>query len=616
MASEPATVLQPEWLASLPIWLQHRDKVPHYSGLRAPRTRAGDLDTPEDRKRLVALPALRMADGFEPGYALGPVGEHVLCGVDFDKCFGHDGKVVAPLKMFCAVAREAGAMIEVSRSGHGLHVVWLSAPEHVPATFKRPGIECYTGRRFFARGTRIIEPGAPTPLDMRPAFAHLPEPEVRESTPRADRKALVPPGGRNNYLRERLEIFARAGLDGEQLKQALLDENQKLAEPLDDREIHSTLFKGIDKLRIEPVRAASEVFGPFEVTEPPQWVLKPTAVTLVKPAPVRFVIDGWVQESKVGLIASEGGTGKTTLLIQMGVHIVLGREWMGRGVRRGPFILLSRDDDQDDLDAALIEVCLTMMLSESETALVRRELYVQSLRSDPAFMLIQQVERGFKPSAFVPHLQREIGRIKPVCVAIDTVRQFTGIESTDEGGQIVFMSVCAMLASMGPAVIVAHHVGKQAAREKIVDMYSAIGSSALADNARFMWRLLKVDPTDEDVVLPFDMALSPDTDLLQLISTRGSLRVKRPADIWYTRREFVLEQVKGKVLKLSKDEVKDRRASRAFEEALERLVQCFMEIGVVGRDRARAYFKERGWPLSNDLFSQLKSDAEARCLLS
>jgi len=298
------------------------------------------------------------------------------------------------------------------------------------------------------------------------------------------------------------------------------------------------------------------------------------------------------------------------------VHIVLGREWMGRSVRRGPFILLSRDDDQDDLDAALIEVCLTMMLSESETALVRRELYVQSLRSDPAFMLIQQVERGFKPSAFVPHLQREIGRIKPVCVAIDTVRQFTGIESTDEGGQIVFMSVCAMLASMGPAVIVAHHVGKQAAREKIVDMYSAIGSSALADNARFMWRLLKVDPTDEDVVLPFDMALSPDTDLLQLISTRGSLRVKRPADIWYTRREFVLEQVKGKVLKLSKDEVKDRRASRAFEEALERLVQCFMEIGVVGRDRARAYFKERGWPLSNDLFSQLKSDAEARCLLS
>jgi hypothetical protein len=289
---------------------------------------------------------------------------------------------------------------------------------------------------------------------------------------------------------------------------------------------------------------------------------------------------------------------------------------MGQRVKKGPAILLSRDDDQDDLDAVIAELSMVMNLTEDETVEVKQGLYVQSLRSDPAFVLITAVDRGFKPSAFVPHLVREIERIKPVCVAIDTVRQFTGIESTDEGGQIVFMSVAAMLADKGPSVIVAHHVGKQAAREKIVDMYSAIGSSALADNARFMWRLLKVDPTDEDVVLPFDSVLPAGCDLLQLISTRGSLRVKRPDDIWYTRNEFALEPLAGKVTKLTKDEVKKRRGYAKRGEVLAHLVDCFKDIGVVGRDRARAYFNAKGWTLSNDDFADLKAEAEQALLMS
>lgn len=608
---DPATTMQPDWLAALPIWLQHRDKVPHYSGLRAPKLRSGDLDTPDDRKRLVALPDLRLGQGFEPGYALGPVGDKVLCGVDLDKCFGHDGKVVEPLKKFYTTAKDAGAMVEISRSGHGLHIVWLAMPDHLPPTFKRPGIECYTGRRFFAWGTKVHLPGAPTPIDMRPAFAHLPIPE--STTPEQRGRRRIQEGGRDNYLWERRVQLQAAGAPEDTMLDVLRAINDEDCDPpLPDNDVQRIARGGGSKA--EPRRTAVEVFAPVEAAA--LWTATPTKARLgQRPARVEFVVDGWMQRGKVGLIASEGGTGKTTMLVHMGVAIVLGREWMGRIVRQGPFMLLSRDDDQDDLDAVVQEVCLALKLSDDEQVLVERDLYVISLRSHPQFKLIAENGRSWHASAFVPELMKEVERIRPVALAIDTVRQFSGVESTDEGAQIVFMSVAAQIAALGPSVIVAHHVGKQAAREKIVDMYSAIGSSALSDNARFMWRLLKIDPADKDVVLPFDMALPSGAELLQLISTRGSLRVKKPQDIWYTRNEFALEVVVGNVTKLSKEEVKRRVNDGKRAEQLQHLIDCFKALGVVGRKRARVYFDERGWVMDNNTFSDLKTEAEEAILL-
>lgn len=613
---EPATAIQPTWLATLPVWLQHRDKAPHYSGLRAPRPRAGDLDSPEDRKRLVAFPDLRLGQGFEPGYALGPIAvnsDRVLCGVDFDRCFGADGKVIDSLKMFCTVAREAGALIEVSRSGSGLHVVWLSLPEHLPSTFKRPGIECYTGKRFFAWGQRVIAEGAPTPIDMRPAFGHLPVPD--QSALEQKRRRRIQEGGRDNYLWERRVQLQAAGMPESAMLDALRVLNDEDCEPpLPDSDVQRIARGGGS--RAAPRPTAGEVFSPVEAGA--LWTATPVRADLTqRPAPVEFVVDNWLQRGKVGLIASEGGTGKTTMLIHVGISIVLGLDWMGQPVRQGPFMLLSRDDDQDDLDAVVQEVCAARHLNSDDRAALARDLYVISLRTHPQFRLItSNGGRDYVASPFVPELLKEVRRLQPAAIAIDTVRQFSGVESTNEGAQIVFMSVCAQIAACGPAVVVAHHVGKQAAREKITDMYSAIGSSALSDNARFMWRLLKVDPRDKDVVLPFDMALQPGADLLQLISTRGSLRVRQPPDIWYTRNEFALEIVEGNVTKLSKEEVKQRASSAQREEQVAHLVECFREIGVVGRRRARLYFDAKGWRLNNNEFTALKDEAEEIFLMT
>lgn len=360
---------------------------------------------------------------------------------------------------------------------------------------------------------------------------------------------------------------------------------------------------------------------PGSALEKKHWRLTPTTARLdVKPPAVEFTIEKWMQQGKVGLLAAEGGAGKTTLALHMGVCIATGMPFMGQRVKQGPFVLLSRDDDQDDLDAVLAEVCLALGLTAAQRAIVQRDVYNISLRGDSRFLMLRPGERkGWERTLFVPALIEQIRDVKPVAVVFDTVRQFTGIESTDEGGQIVFMSAMHDIAKCGPSVVCLHHVGKQAAREKIVDMYSAIGSSALSDNARFMWRLLKVDPAADGVELPPFTQLKPDQDLLQLISTRGSLRVKQPADLWYTREEFNLMQLNGTPRKLGKDELQEQRtlrmqeAKRAKDEAAraERLAHLREALGqlgaTAGRDRVRAFFDKRGWSLDNNTFSELKA---------
>jgi hypothetical protein len=330
---DPATAIQPTWLATLPIWLQHRDKVPHYSGLRAPKTRAGDLDTPDDRKRLVAFPDLRLGQGFEPGYALGPVGDKVLCGVDFDHCFGHDGKVIEPLRMFCTVAREAGALIEVSRSGHGLHVVWLAVPEHLPPTFKRPGIECYTGRRFFAWGQRVVSAGAPTPIDMRPAFVHLPQAE-RAPVERGRRR--IQEGGRDNYLWERRVHLQAAGTPESTLLDVLRAINDEDCDPpLPDDDVQRIARGGGSTT--QPRTTATEVFGPVDAS-----VDTSTLPSLARPLRdgadfdydvVYHLIDSVLPVGGLTMLWGESTAGKSFLALDWCLHLVYGRAWHGRKVR-------------------------------------------------------------------------------------------------------------------------------------------------------------------------------------------------------------------------------------------------------------------------------------------
>ena len=318
----------------------------------------------------------------------------------------------------------------------------------------------------------------------------------------------------------------------------------------------------------------------------------------LKPTAVMFNVHGWLQRGQAGLMAAAGSTGKTTLILYLAVCHALGRDFMGCKVLQGATFILSGDDSQDDLDIALGDVCRAMGLDDSQMQTVVDHVVVASVRGYAENLLIQTDPKNAKAythTQFAADLKRELAKVPDLrLVSLDTARQFTGTESVDEAAQMRLMSVAAILASVPslPTVCVNSHTGKQAARSKIEDMYAVIGSSALADNARFVLLLRTLDENDLKsaefapiasagyaLMQPpnpegfMDEAEGPDwcaadePVFLQLVSTRGSLRVRKPAPAFYVRRGFRLDHLDAH--KLPKAAAKAQRAVNLRDDLLD-----------------------------------------------
>jgi hypothetical protein len=148
----------PPLLLEQPVWLLHAGKVPMYpSGAN----RSGVLDSPEDRANLVTFEQAASALLRNPcarglGIALGQVpGEELqINGIDFDHCCQGGELHGSVLQVLAA----ADSYAERSISGEGVHILGTGdiGTLKVPSNGKLPGIEVYSGARFFVMtGERI-----------------------------------------------------------------------------------------------------------------------------------------------------------------------------------------------------------------------------------------------------------------------------------------------------------------------------------------------------------------------------------------------------------------------------------------------------------------------------
>ena len=266
-----------------------------------------------------------------------------------------------------------------------------------------------------------------------------------------------------------------------------------------------------------------------------------------EPPPIRWAVDGLIRAATVGGLVAPGATGKTTLLITLGICHALGRPFMGRKVQQGGFLLLSLDDAQEDLDAAVGLVLRAMELSEEDIKKVGEYLRVISLQGwngprtfnvpgTPGQLDVQMVQALCDACNAVPQL---------VGVCVDTLRQFSGGPTNDEQTIMAVSSSCAMIAvRTGAYFVIPHHTGKAQAREDAGDMYAGSGSAAIADNARFLLVLSEV--TERAELSRFDAQVQQDKNdgictVLRLSSRRGSIRHKAEGDLFIVRNGYLME---------------------------------------------------------------------------
>lgn len=321
-----------------------------------------------------------------------------------------------------------------------------------------------------------------------------------------------------------------------------------------------------------PVRAGSRNgFGsspkPGDEEQPEhEWVAKvrnwmPSADLAALELPVKFAVNGLIQEGKVGALVAAGGTGKTTLLLSLGVCHATGRAFLGMPVKKGTFVHLSADDSQEDLDGALVRVMRAMELTSNEIMLVANHLRVISLQGEPGLKTFTtKVSGAPAPAGLEEMLLRAVEGIRDlVGIALDTLRQFSGGNSNDE--EVIKHTISGateVALRTGAYVIFPHHTGKQNYRDGVADMYCGSGSAAIADNCRFV--LLLQTTHWSDIEAKVQRTGQERGDPLVLTSTRGSLLVRAPEPVFLHRDGFHIDRVAGAVLSINQQADEKARA--------------------------------------------------------
>ncbi len=220
------------------------------------------------------------------------------------------------------------------------------------------------------------------------------------------------------------------------------------------------------------------------------------AILSEPPPPLDFVLPG-ILAGTMAVLVSPGGAGKSMLALGLAACVAAGRSMWGllpHDPEAGPVLLLSAEDPKAILAHrlhALVNVP-GANISLGNDELFRRNFRVKAVQGTN-FGFGTWSPAGFQPSAAFEVLRREVLELRPRLVVLDTLnRCLAGIPENDNAAQGRIVSELeAMVAPVGAACLVLHHVSKGAAREGQGDeQQAARGAGAITDNARWQSNLV------------------------------------------------------------------------------------------------------------------------------
>lgn len=156
-----------------------------------------------------------------------------------------------------------------------------------------------------------------------------------------------------------------------------------------------------------------------------------------KPVPARqWMVPGLVPQKTVTLFSGDGGTGKSLLALQLTVAAVAGTSWIGKSVQQGPALLISAEDDDDELHRRLGDI----LRAEGRDYDDVRGLTLRSLAGEDA-LLAMETQIALMETTLFKELEQRAANDMPALIVIDTladvypanendrakVRQFVGI---------------------------------------------------------------------------------------------------------------------------------------------------------------------------------------------
>lgn len=250
-----------------------------------------------------------------------------------------------------------------------------------------------------------------------------------------------------------------------------------------------------------PERSDQENLSPGEIAIDNLWKPIDAACLVAPPRRREWLLTlpngqgghGVLPRGKVGLLASEGGVGKTSVLVALAVSVLTGRPWLGHypvpATVTGRVLLLLGEEDHDDVHRRLWKIAEALKLTDAERTLLAAHLIVIPLAGIPVGLTtISGAGLAETPlaQALRDRLVRGAGENGWALVGLDPLSRFAGgdVEGSNEAATR-FVELLESLAAVPghPTVLVSSHSSKVARRQGQADVRGVTG---LSDAARWV----------------------------------------------------------------------------------------------------------------------------------
>ncbi|MDO9271085.1 MAG: AAA family ATPase [Methylobacter sp.] len=194
----------------------------------------------------------------------------------------------------------------------------------------------------------------------------------------------------------------------------------------------------------------------------------------------------YIAPKNLTLIAAHGGTGKTTLANQLGVHVAIGRDFLGLPVKQSKTLIFSAEDATDQVRISIAKICKADGIDPVEVA---RNLIILDA-TDAPILYEEAMQDGIRkavPTYYYYELERFIKREKIEFLIVDNASDTFGANPIDRMAVTSYiLALVRLVRDAGGAVLLVSHVNKNTstAGKKQTNTESYADSAAWHNAAR------------------------------------------------------------------------------------------------------------------------------------
>ena len=216
--------------------------------------------------------------------------------------------------------------------------------------------------------------------------------------------------------------------------------------------------------------------------------------------PISFAIPPYFPREELTELSGAHGIFKSTAALDACLSVATDRTWGGMPVMKGRAVFITMEDGERTLHyrlrAWLEGVSPGEERSDAEADL--RENFVYLPREDARGLALTTTDRTgtAERTSVVVRLVELIA--DAVLVVLETTARLHEGPEMNEAFAVFAQAVERIAIESGAAVCIVRHVGKEAARQSVVDSYAGRGGGALSDAARSVLVMTRDRKEDED----------------------------------------------------------------------------------------------------------------------